>query len=102
MQVHPGPLKQSPVGWRRGNREERLGKNQVFLHQEPKNALFFIYVIVIIDEHKIMSIFPLQSPQLICNIRENDVAAGARSNYRLQPIGPSGLRTPLILPRENS
>jgi len=74
-------------------------KNQVFLHQKAKNAPFFIYAFVIINERKKNVIFFLQSPLLICNIWENDVAAGARSNHRLQPIGPSGLLIPLIFPQ---
>jgi hypothetical protein len=60
----------------RGN----AGKNQQMQENNPsggEKSLLFIYVLVIIEKHKITAIFPLQSPSLICNICKNNVAAGA-------------------------
>jgi hypothetical protein len=76
-------LKRSKGAGRREIREKKIGENQDFFAPKGGNPPFFIYVLVIIEEHKIIATFSLHSRAMICNICKNDVAAGACSNSRL-------------------
>jgi hypothetical protein len=53
------------------------GKIKDFLHREAEKAPFSIYLLDIIDKLNKIVTFSLQSPSMICNIHENNVAAGA-------------------------
>jgi hypothetical protein len=77
----------SVKGSKRAGRGEiqggRTGENQDFFASEGGKCPFFAYVIVIIQEQKIIATFSLHSRAMICNICKNEVAAGACSKSRL-------------------
>jgi hypothetical protein len=76
-------LKRSRGAGRREIQGERIGENQDFFAPKGGKGPFFIYAIVIIEEHKIIATFSLHSRAMICNICKNEVAAGACSSSRL-------------------
>jgi hypothetical protein len=47
---------------------ERIGENQDFSAPKGGSPPFFIYVLVIIEERKIIATFSLHSRAMICNI----------------------------------
>jgi hypothetical protein len=80
----PLPVKVVRYGALKVTREGKSGKKNSKCKKIPfrgeEKCTISIYVIVIIEEPKIMVIFILQSPSLICNICKNNVAAGACSS----------------------